>query len=61
VALKILPAEMSDDPSRRQNLEQEARAVASLNHPHICTLHDIGAMPSFRKMEMSDSDLPPRT
>jgi len=46
VALKILPAEMSDEPSRRQNLEQEARAVASLNHPHICTLHDIGAMPS---------------
>jgi pimeloyl-ACP methyl ester carboxylesterase/predicted Ser/Thr protein kinase len=43
VALKILPAEMSDAPSRRQNLEQEARAVARLNDPHICTLHDIGA------------------
>jgi serine/threonine protein kinase len=41
VALKILPAEMSDAPSRRQNLEQEARAVARLNDPHICTLHDI--------------------
>jgi serine/threonine protein kinase len=46
VALKILPAEMSDAPSRRQNLEQEARAVARLNDPHICTLHDIGATPS---------------
>jgi serine/threonine protein kinase/alpha-beta hydrolase superfamily lysophospholipase len=46
VALKILPAEMSDEPSGRQNLAQEARAVASLNDPHICTLHDIGVMPS---------------
>ena len=34
VAVKILPAEVADDPSRRQRFELEARAVAALNHPN---------------------------
>jgi eukaryotic-like serine/threonine-protein kinase len=42
VALKVLPASLASDPDRRQRFEREARAVSSLNHPHICTLHDIG-------------------
>ena len=42
VAIKILPAELSADPDRRTRFEREARAVAALNDPHICTLHDIG-------------------
>ena len=42
VAVKVLPAELSADPDRRTRFEREARAVAALNHPHICTLHDIG-------------------
>jgi len=39
VALKILPGA---DPDRRARFEREARSVAALSHPHICTLHDVG-------------------
>src|SRR5437867_8821928 len=42
VAVKVLPEHLSADPERRQRFEREARAISSLNHPHICTLHDIG-------------------
>jgi eukaryotic-like serine/threonine-protein kinase len=42
VAIKVLPAHLSDNPERQQRLEREARAVSSLNHPHICALYDIG-------------------
>jgi TolB-like protein/tRNA A-37 threonylcarbamoyl transferase component Bud32 len=43
VALKVLTDEATADPVRRQSFEQEARAVAALNHPNICVLYDIGA------------------
>ena len=42
VAIKVLPAHVAADPERKQRFEREARTVAALNHPHICTLHDIG-------------------
>ena len=42
VAIKVLPSDVAKDPERRQRFEREARAVSSLNHPHICTLHDVG-------------------
>ena len=42
VAIKVLPAHLSADPDRRRRFEHEARAISSLNHPHICTLYDIG-------------------
>ena len=43
VAIKILPAPLSSDPVRKQRFEREAKAISSLNHPHICVLHDIGS------------------
>src|SRR5512138_1998858 len=42
VAIKVLPSHVSSDPALRERFEREARTVASLNHPHICTLHDVG-------------------
>ena len=42
VAIKVLPAHVASDPDARQRFERKARAVAALNHPRICTLHDIG-------------------
>jgi serine/threonine protein kinase/Tol biopolymer transport system component len=43
VAIKILPAQFSADPVRKQRFEREAKTISSLNHPHICTLHDVGS------------------
>src|SRR6201993_843150 len=42
VAIKILPAQLSSDPIRKQRFEREAKTISSLNHPHICVLYDIG-------------------
>ena len=42
VAIKVLPADLSSDPNLRDRFDREARAISSLNHPHICILHDVG-------------------
>jgi serine/threonine protein kinase len=42
VALKVLPEPFAAQPELRQRFEREARAVSSLNHPHICALFDVG-------------------
>jgi serine/threonine protein kinase len=42
VAIKVLPAHLSDRAELRERFEREAKAISSLNHPHICTLYDVG-------------------
>ena len=42
VAVKVLPKHLSSSPELRARFEREARAISSLNHPHICVLHDVG-------------------
>ncbi|MCX6545425.1 MAG: protein kinase [Acidobacteria bacterium] len=42
VAIKVLPDAVAADPDRLARFEREARALAALNHPHICTLYDVG-------------------
>ena len=43
VAIKVLPEHVASDPDLKQRFEREAKTISSLNHPHICTLHDIGS------------------
>ena len=52
VALKILPEHLSERADRRERFEREARAVSSLNHPHICTLYDIGEQDGIHYLVM---------
>ena len=42
VAIKVLPTGIADNPDLRARFEREAKAISSLNHPNICTLHDVG-------------------
>jgi len=42
VAIKVVPADLAADPEFRQRFDREARAISQLNHPNICTLHDVG-------------------
>jgi Tol biopolymer transport system component len=42
VAIKVLPPLVSSNPDLRARFEREARAISSLNHPHICSLYDVG-------------------
>jgi eukaryotic-like serine/threonine-protein kinase len=42
VAIKVLPAELASDPQFRERFQREARVISQLDHPHICTLYDVG-------------------
>ena len=52
VAIKVLPEAVAANPDRRRRFEQEARAVAALNHPHICQIYDVG--PTYLVLEYVD-------
>jgi Tol biopolymer transport system component len=56
VALKVLPAELSENADRLSRFEQEARSASALNHPNIVTVHDIGRSDStsYIAMELVD-------
>lgn len=43
VAIKVLPTSLSGHPEIRARFEREAKTISSLNHPHICTLFDVGS------------------
>src|SRR5580700_3301064 len=58
VAIKILPTHLSANTEFKQRFEREARAISSLNHPHICHLYDIGSQDGtdFLVMEFLDGE-----
>ena len=56
VAIKVLPAQFAAAPDRLRRFEEEARAIASLNHPHICQIYDIG--PGYLVLEYIDGTPP---
>ena len=58
VAVKVLPEHIAKREDLRARFEREARAVASLNHPNICTLHDIGSQDgiSYMVMELMEGE-----
>ena len=56
VAIKVLPSHLSDNARLKERFEREARAVSSLNHPHICTLFDVGSENGVDFMVMEHID-----
>ncbi len=42
VAIKVLPSDLANDAQLKLRFEREAKAISQLNHPHICTLFDVG-------------------
>jgi Tol biopolymer transport system component len=56
VAIKTLHERLSNDPQRIERFKREARIISSLNHPHICTLYDIGMQDGIHYLVMEHID-----
>ena len=56
VAVKTLSERLESSPQAIQRFEREARAAASLNHPNICTIYDVGTDPPFIAMELLEGE-----
>ena len=58
VAIKVLRGHVAADPQLRERFDREARAISSLNHPHICALYDVGSQDGidFLVMEYLDGE-----
>jgi serine/threonine protein kinase len=52
VAIKILPAHLSENAGARERFDREARAISSLSHPNICHLYDVGQQDDVRYLVM---------
>jgi eukaryotic-like serine/threonine-protein kinase len=56
VAIKVLPDTPAVDPTALDRFQREARAASSLNHPGICTIHDVGTDPPYIAMELIEGE-----
>ena len=56
VAVKVLPEHLSSNPELKLRLDREAKAISSLNHPHICILHDVGSQNGMDFLVMEHLD-----
>src|SRR5215510_5857655 len=56
VAIKVLPDGVTATPHTLERFQREARAASALNHPHICTIYDVGTDPPFIAMELLEGE-----
>src|SRR5215471_10181769 len=54
VAIKVLPEALASDPQFRERFDREARTISQLDHPHICTVHDVGEHDGTSFLVMQD-------